>query len=181
LYFIWRVFFSDVPDRTYSIGFVTSNIETDVAIITACGPALWPLARRWFPSFDERLGIDRPMCPDIEVGYARAGTPGTPPTMKATVKWHRSPSPDASIVTASPLPTPIPTAAYPAESRTGYGRYSPDAAAYRSHPRGAKGKRDTIDSLLYDDDEDAHSYYDDKLGPPSPDANKHHQTKPGFF
>ncbi|ROW06837.1 hypothetical protein VMCG_04032 [Cytospora schulzeri] len=37
------------PDPTYDIRFVYSEIETCLAIITACGPSLRPLLARWFP------------------------------------------------------------------------------------------------------------------------------------
>jgi hypothetical protein len=37
-------------DPTYNIGFVTSAIETNLALITASAPALMPLLRSWFPS-----------------------------------------------------------------------------------------------------------------------------------
>ena len=46
-------------------------MEIHLAIVTASVPALWPLARRWFPSLFVSLGISRPyLHPDIEVGYA---------------------------------------------------------------------------------------------------------------
>jgi len=38
---------------------VTSAIETNLSIITASAPALWPLARRWFPSIFRNLGLSR--------------------------------------------------------------------------------------------------------------------------
>ncbi len=37
-------------DPTYNIGFVTSAIETNLALITASAPALMPLLKSWFPS-----------------------------------------------------------------------------------------------------------------------------------
>ena len=40
----------ELPDPSYNIGFVTSGIETHLAVITACVPALTPLLRSWFPS-----------------------------------------------------------------------------------------------------------------------------------
>lgn len=45
-------FYGLVPDRdpTYNIGFVTSAIETNLALITASAPAMMPLLRSWFPS-----------------------------------------------------------------------------------------------------------------------------------
>lgn len=36
-------------DPSYSIGFVTSAIENNLALITASVPALTPLLRSWFP------------------------------------------------------------------------------------------------------------------------------------
>lgn len=38
------------PDPTYNIGFVTSAIETNLALITASAPALMPLLKSWFPN-----------------------------------------------------------------------------------------------------------------------------------
>ena len=38
------------PDPTYNIGFITSAIETNLALITASAPALTPLLKTWFPS-----------------------------------------------------------------------------------------------------------------------------------
>ncbi|ATZ58524.1 hypothetical protein BCIN_16g02840 [Botrytis cinerea B05.10] len=44
------VFFHPPPaDSTRSIGFVTSAIEINLAIITASAPALKPMMRQWFP------------------------------------------------------------------------------------------------------------------------------------
>lgn len=40
-----------LEDPTYNIGFVTSAIETNLALITASVPALTPLLRTWFPSW----------------------------------------------------------------------------------------------------------------------------------
>ncbi|KAK0633142.1 hypothetical protein B0T14DRAFT_386729, partial [Immersiella caudata] len=70
LYYIIRLYYIAVEDRHYSIGYVTSAVEINLAIITASVPALWPLARRWMPGAFETLGINRPYrCPDIEVEY----------------------------------------------------------------------------------------------------------------
>ena len=70
LYYVYVVFYAMAGDASYSIGYVTSAVETNLAIVTACAPALWPLARRWFPGLFEQLGINRPYYPDIEIGYA---------------------------------------------------------------------------------------------------------------
>jgi hypothetical protein len=37
------------PDPTYNIGFITSAIETNLAIMAASAPAVKQLLRRWFP------------------------------------------------------------------------------------------------------------------------------------
>lgn len=37
------------PDPTHDIGFVTSAVEVNIAIISSCGPALKPLLHRWTP------------------------------------------------------------------------------------------------------------------------------------
>ncbi|KAB5562783.1 hypothetical protein GE09DRAFT_1219382 [Coniochaeta sp. 2T2.1] len=67
LYFMWRIFYQVMEDPTYSLGFVLSAVETDLAIVAASLPALWPLGRRWFPSMDDKLGINRVHQADIEV------------------------------------------------------------------------------------------------------------------
>jgi hypothetical protein len=46
-------------DYSYSIGYVTTAFETNLAVVAASGPALWPLARRWFPGFFSGLGLSR--------------------------------------------------------------------------------------------------------------------------
>ena len=37
------------PDQNFSVGFLSSAIEVNLAIITASAPALRPLFRNWFP------------------------------------------------------------------------------------------------------------------------------------
>jgi len=61
LYFLCRQFWAPqtIPDKRYSIGFVTSSAESNLAIMTACAPALWPLARRWFPSVFSRMALSQ--------------------------------------------------------------------------------------------------------------------------
>lgn len=56
MFLIKGLFFPAGQDPTYSIGFVTSAIETNLAIITASLPALKPLFKRWFPSV---FGVDK--------------------------------------------------------------------------------------------------------------------------
>jgi len=59
LYFLWEIFNTRGPERMYQIGYTTSAIETNVAIVAACGPSLWPLARRRFPNFFANMGFDQ--------------------------------------------------------------------------------------------------------------------------
>jgi hypothetical protein len=52
IWFVYKAFFVPVTptsDPTYTLGFCTSAIETNLAIITASAPALRPLFRQWFP------------------------------------------------------------------------------------------------------------------------------------
>jgi hypothetical protein len=52
LVFIYQGFFTTPGpdgDPTYTLGFCTSAIETNLAIVTASAPALRPLFRKWFP------------------------------------------------------------------------------------------------------------------------------------
>ncbi|CAK7197634.1 hypothetical protein SEUCBS139899_000282 [Sporothrix eucalyptigena] len=52
LVFIYRGFFEAAgADPTYSLGFCTSAIETNLAIICASAPSLRGLIRSWFPHF----------------------------------------------------------------------------------------------------------------------------------
>lgn len=82
LYFIYRSnYLPKSPDSNYNIGYITTALETNLAVMAASGPALWPLARRWFPSFFENLGLSRGYqghIPDIEATMphelAKAGT-----------------------------------------------------------------------------------------------------------
>lgn len=54
---VWRIvvlaeaFLSNkvTPDATYSIGFCSSAIEVNVAVITACGPSMKAIANRYLP------------------------------------------------------------------------------------------------------------------------------------
>lgn len=58
LFYLHQWFFSTLEDDpTFSIGYITSSIETNLAIIAASGPALWPLARRWFPGLFSKLRL----------------------------------------------------------------------------------------------------------------------------
>jgi len=70
LYFIYRSnYLPETPDSNYDIGYVTTAFETNLAVMAASGPALWPLARRWFPGFFQSLGLSRGYqghIPDIE-------------------------------------------------------------------------------------------------------------------
>jgi hypothetical protein len=62
-------------DRHYSIGFVCGSVELNLGIVTASIPTLWPLGRKWFPSFFASLGVNRPhLYPDIEIAYASTDT-----------------------------------------------------------------------------------------------------------
>ncbi|KAF6799525.1 integral membrane protein [Colletotrichum sojae] len=49
LHFLAQNFTDTSPDKNFSLGFCVSSIECNLAIITASGPALWPLIRRWIP------------------------------------------------------------------------------------------------------------------------------------
>lgn len=47
-------------DLYYSVGWAISPIESNLAIIAASMPALWPLFRRWFPNFFSALSTSYP-------------------------------------------------------------------------------------------------------------------------
>lgn len=70
LYFIYKANYTPPPpDGHFNIGYITTALETNLAVIAASGPALWPLARRWFPGFFRNLGLSRGFqgdIPDIE-------------------------------------------------------------------------------------------------------------------
>lgn len=67
LYFIYRANYvlAKLPDGNFNIGYVTTCLETNLAIMAASGPALWPLARRWFPRFFSNLGLEQGYQGDI--------------------------------------------------------------------------------------------------------------------
>ncbi|KAK3336642.1 hypothetical protein B0T19DRAFT_45651 [Cercophora scortea] len=66
--YVIRAFYRKPQDVHFSLGLTANTLEIDLAIITASAPALWPLARRWFPDVFQSLGINRPfLYPDIEV------------------------------------------------------------------------------------------------------------------
>jgi hypothetical protein len=49
LYFLNQHLTDTSPDANFSLGFCVSSIECNLAIITACGPTMWPLLRLWAP------------------------------------------------------------------------------------------------------------------------------------
>lgn len=66
LFFLYRSNFKpETPDSHFSIGYTTTALETNLAVVAASGPALWPLARRWFPGFFSNLGLSRGYQGDI--------------------------------------------------------------------------------------------------------------------
>ncbi len=90
LYTILRLYYLKPDDQHYSIGYVTSTLEINLAIITASVPALWPLARRWFPGMFESLGINRPyLYPDIEVAYATQQQSRASRVLRGKVSWKK--------------------------------------------------------------------------------------------
>jgi hypothetical protein len=60
LYYLWPQFgLIKVADPDYSFSFCVSAIEVNLAIIAACGPALWPLIRTFIPGLRSSLGRTR--------------------------------------------------------------------------------------------------------------------------
>lgn len=47
-------------DWSFSVGFTITAMEVNIAIWTACLPALWPLGRQWFPGLFSKIGLDSP-------------------------------------------------------------------------------------------------------------------------
>jgi hypothetical protein len=93
LYLFYRHFYVTSSDPNYTIRYVISPLESNLAIIAASLPPLWPLARRWFPGMDERLGINRPHQADIEVQPTEDSGDtsvacASPP--KVTIRWTRT-------------------------------------------------------------------------------------------
>ncbi|ROT35394.1 hypothetical protein SODALDRAFT_64905 [Sodiomyces alkalinus F11] len=62
------------PDLTYSLGPTTSVIESNVAIVTASVPALWPLFRQWFPNAFAKLGGTYGTGPSGDSSYSKKGS-----------------------------------------------------------------------------------------------------------
>lgn len=92
-YYVCRAFFDNPADPTYSLGYVLSAVESNLAIVAASIPALWPLARRWFPSMDDKLGMNDRYQPDIEVqsfGGAADLAAGVGSPLKVKVTWTRA-------------------------------------------------------------------------------------------
>ena len=94
-YIVWLYYLPPGPDMHYAIGYITSSVEINLAIVTASAPALWPLARRWFPGVLERMGVNHErgvhLYPDIEVSYATPtesqGDGGR--RLRGKVTWHQ--------------------------------------------------------------------------------------------
>ncbi|KAK4673698.1 hypothetical protein QC763_112890 [Podospora pseudopauciseta] len=110
LYSVIRVWYLRPADGHYTIGYTTNTIEVNLAIVTATIPALWPLARVWFPDVFESMGINRPyLYPDIEVQVrASVGQQITSPALRAKTLWlpRRPHTPSYSRGSASPPTAP---------------------------------------------------------------------------
>ncbi|KXX79266.1 hypothetical protein MMYC01_203987, partial [Madurella mycetomatis] len=165
LFFVIRTWYFPVDedkDRHYSLGYTTTTIEVNLAIVTATIPALWPLARRWFPSLFDSMGIDRPyMYPDIEVGYLSpprragdqvamaAGAGQATPAFSARIRWLQQPRPPSYV-------RPATDEGPPGDSSGGH---SPGLADMHAQEvfEGAAAQRE--DSLGKDVDEDMLDYH----------------------
>lgn len=110
LYSVIRVWYLRPADGHYTIGYTTNTIEVNLAIVTATIPALWPLARVWFPDVFESMGINRPyLYPDIEVQVrASVGQQITSPALRAKTLWlpRRPHTPSYIRGSASPPTAP---------------------------------------------------------------------------
>lgn len=109
-YYVYRVFFDSPADPTYSLGYVLSAVESNLAIVAASVPALWPLARRWFPSMDDRLGINDRYQPDIEVQSFAGGAElaaGVDSPLKVKVTWTRAVRVESTPNTMMCLDSPV--------------------------------------------------------------------------
>lgn len=123
MYYIIRLYYLTPVDRKFSIGYVTSTVEINLAILTASVPALWPLARRWFPSMFSSLGIDQPYLePDIEVAYATTTTtitttaphpesPSTSRKLTGKVRWQRKGRPPSYVIATETTDRDVDTSA----------------------------------------------------------------------
>jgi len=101
MYYVLRLYYLPTEDRHWSIGYVCSCVEINLAIITASVPALWPLARRWYPGAFESLGIDRPyLYPDIEVAYATQQSRASR-ILRGTVVWKKYRNPPSGVAAAA--------------------------------------------------------------------------------
>lgn len=110
LYSVIRVWYLRPADGHYTIGYTTNTIEVNLAVVTATIPALWPLARVWFPDVFESMGINRPyLYPDIEVQVrASVGQQITLPALRAKTLWlpRRPHTPSYIRGSASPPTAP---------------------------------------------------------------------------
>ncbi|CAP64898.1 uncharacterized protein PODANS_1_12890 [Podospora anserina S mat+] len=110
LYSVIRVWYLRPADGHYTIGYTTNTIEVNLAIVTATIPALWPLARVWFPDVFESMGINRPyLYPDIEVQVrASVGQQITSPALRAKTLWLPRRPHTPSYIRGSASPPTVP-------------------------------------------------------------------------
>lgn len=113
LYYIYiNVYIPRQGDSNYSLGYTTTAFETNLAVITASGPALWPLARKWFPGFFNNLGLSQGyqgQLPTIETtmlphDLAKEETRSSSQSRKLLNfgLFHKKPSPPVSVQAPKP-------------------------------------------------------------------------------
>ncbi len=61
LFFLWKQYYGgDISsDKNFTITFTAEVVETNLAIVTASAPAMWPLARKWFPRSFDRMALSQ--------------------------------------------------------------------------------------------------------------------------
>jgi len=78
LYFILAAYWfpKPRPDKHFAIGYTVMIAESNLAIITASAPALWPLARRWWPSLFAGLRLSHGYQGQLQTIAARSDDTG---------------------------------------------------------------------------------------------------------
>lgn len=96
LVFVYLLFYSPLGEAPYfSMSFILSAVESNLAIACACAPTLWGLARLWFPSvFGNQAGVGGGGGPTRGLGM----TARTSQTWRYSTQRYRARAADDVIV-----------------------------------------------------------------------------------
>ncbi|CAG8114223.1 unnamed protein product [Penicillium salamii] len=123
----------DNPDPTYSIGFCSSAIEVNLAVITACGPSLKAISTRYLPKV---LGSSRR---GTKTGYGTGtGTGSRGRKFPMTNLFSKSATQHKSLHSSA--------AGYEMADPLGGPRFDVEAEGFDAHKYGRKTKTPSIES-----------------------------------